>query len=210
MNRDNSKNSIKFDKNDLISIPNIVTLVRLIILPFILVALVKENHLLAFLLFVFAGLTDILDGFLARALDQITETGKILDPVVDKLFFLMIAVFLLFYTSFPLWAFIVIIALEFAILLGAYHTIINYHFIPVSNFYGKTAAFFISAAFYMYMLNLDFFDINIINDISLKYLTLILGVIFLLITVISYYLVVKKKIKKIVNGKNLSPKREDT
>lgn len=195
MSKDGSRKSIKFDKNDLITIPNIVTLLRLIILPFILIALVRDDRLLAFILFGIAGFTDILDGFLARKLNQISQTGKILDPVVDKLFFLMIAVFLLYYCTFPLWAFIAIILIEFAILLGAYITIIKYHFIPVSNYYGKTAAFFLSLSFFMYILNLDFFNINIFYNISLKYLTLILGVIFLFITVISYYLLVKKKIK---------------
>ena len=189
--------SVSFKKDDILTVPNIVTLIRLIILPFILIALVKGNRWLAFILFAFAGFTDILDGFLARKLDQITKTGKIMDPVVDKLFFLMIVVFLLYYSSFPLWAFIAIIIMEFLILLGASITIIKYHFIPVSNYSGKTAAFFLSATFYMYMLDLEFFKTLIIDDISLKYLTLIVGVFFLFVSIISYLLVVKKKIDQL-------------
>jgi len=71
MSKNHPKKSLHFNRDDLVTIPNIVTLLRLIILPFILVALVKENHLLAFLLFAFAGFTDVLDGFLARKLNKI-------------------------------------------------------------------------------------------------------------------------------------------
>lgn len=199
MRKKSHPKSIDLNKDEIITIPNVVTLVRLIILPFILVALVKENNVTAFLLFAIAGFTDVLDGFLARKLNQISEMGKILDPVIDKIFFLMIAVFLLYYSNFPLWAFLAIIVIEFLILLGGYIAIIKYHFIPVSNYYGKIAAFFLSLTFFMYILDLDLFKSIVFLGISLKYLTLILGVLFLLFALISYYITATKKIEMKVN-----------
>ena len=71
--------------NPLRSAPNLLTLMRICLAPF-LVAAILENHFeIGFILFVVAGLTDALDGTLARVLKQRTVLGQYLDPVADKL-----------------------------------------------------------------------------------------------------------------------------
>lgn len=70
------------------NVPNILTLLRLFLIPtFALIFVLpwRFAHLVATGIFVFAGLTDWLDGYLARNLNQITRLGAFLDPVVDKL-----------------------------------------------------------------------------------------------------------------------------
>jgi cardiolipin synthase len=65
--------------------PNLLTLLRICLAPFLVVTILEGRFTLSFVLFVVAGLTDALDGALARALKQRTMLGQYLDPVADKL-----------------------------------------------------------------------------------------------------------------------------
>jgi cardiolipin synthase len=71
--------------NPLRSAPNMLTLMRMCMAPFLVAAILEGHFLLSFILFVVAGLTDALDGLLARALKQRSVLGHYLDPVADKL-----------------------------------------------------------------------------------------------------------------------------
>ncbi len=65
--------------------PNLLTLLRICLAPFLVAAILEGRYALSFWLFVAAGLTDALDGLLARLLKQRTQLGEYLDPVADKL-----------------------------------------------------------------------------------------------------------------------------
>ena len=69
----------------LLTYPNQLTLLRMMFLPFIVINLVSGHYLWALILFVIAGLSDGLDGLLARLLKQQTLLGQYLDPIADKL-----------------------------------------------------------------------------------------------------------------------------
>jgi cardiolipin synthase (CMP-forming) len=71
--------------NPLRSAPNLLTLMRICLAPFLVAAILEGHFLLSFILFVAAGLTDALDGLLARLLKQRSMLGQYLDPVADKL-----------------------------------------------------------------------------------------------------------------------------
>jgi cardiolipin synthase len=71
--------------NPLRSAPNLLTLMRICLAPFLVAAILEGHFLLSFILFVAAGLTDGLDGLLARVLKQRSVLGHYLDPVADKL-----------------------------------------------------------------------------------------------------------------------------
>ncbi len=71
--------------NPLRSAPNLLTLMRICMAPFLVAAILEGHFLLSFILFVAAGLTDGLDGLLARVLKQRSVLGHYLDPVADKL-----------------------------------------------------------------------------------------------------------------------------
>ncbi|MEA3470793.1 MAG: CDP-alcohol phosphatidyltransferase family protein, partial [Thermodesulfobacteriota bacterium] len=66
------------------NIPNLLTLLRIMLVPVIVIMLMRESFLWALILFVVAGITDGLDGFLARVLKQQTALGSYLDPLADK------------------------------------------------------------------------------------------------------------------------------
>ena len=78
------------------SAPNLLTLPRLIFVPFVVVAIQQQKYAWALAIFVVAGITDLLDGLLARVLKQKTTLGQYLDPIADKLLlstmFLMLSI----------------------------------------------------------------------------------------------------------------------
>ena len=189
-----------FDPKTVITIPNIVTLMRLIILPFVLVSLNKEQNVQAFILILIAGFTDVLDGFLAKILHQATTIGKILDPIVDKIFVVTILIYLYVYRSFPVWGFYIIIALELLIIIGGYWLIMKHHKIPSSNIPGKIAVIFVSLATYLYVIDLDTINNLFIIGINIKILTVLIGVILLGIATVRYGIISKREILK--NKKN--------
>ncbi len=69
----------------IINLPNGLTILRLLLTPMIVLLLLREDFSWAFVVFLIAGITDGLDGFLARSLREGTEFGRMLDPVADKL-----------------------------------------------------------------------------------------------------------------------------
>ena len=71
--------------SQLLTAPNQLTLLRMLFLPFIVISLVDRHYPMALTLFVLAGLSDGLDGLLARRLHQQTLLGQYLDPIADKL-----------------------------------------------------------------------------------------------------------------------------
>ena len=71
--------------NPLRTAPNLLTLLRICLAPFLVAAILERRFTLGFILFVVAGLTDALDGALARMLKQRSRLGQYLDPVADKL-----------------------------------------------------------------------------------------------------------------------------
>ncbi len=185
-----------FDPKTVITIPNIVTMIRLLILPFVLVALNKGQNVQAFILILVAGFTDVLDGFLAKILHQATTIGKILDPLVDKIFIVSILIYLYIYRNFPSWAFYLIIALELLILIGGYWLIMKHHKIPSSNIPGKIAVIFVSLATYLYVIDLESINNFFIIGINIKILTVLVGVILLGIATVRYGIISNKEISK--------------
>lgn len=79
----------KFTKSDLIKIPNILCYIRFLLIPFFVIlyirAVTPTDYLKAGVIVFVSGLTDFLDGFIARKFNMITEFGKLIDPLADKL-----------------------------------------------------------------------------------------------------------------------------
>ena len=79
----------KFSKKDLWQIPNILCYIRFMLIPVFVVLYIKaeypKEYLRAAAVVLISGITDFLDGFIARKFDMITELGKLIDPVADKL-----------------------------------------------------------------------------------------------------------------------------
>ncbi|OEF99802.1 CDP-diacylglycerol--glycerol-3-phosphate 3-phosphatidyltransferase [Vulcanibacillus modesticaldus] len=84
------------------NLPNILTISRFFLIPiFLFVFFFLEYEIVAFVVFLLAGLTDIVDGYIARKYDLVTEMGKLLDPLADKLMMLTAIISLLIVGKIP-------------------------------------------------------------------------------------------------------------
>lgn len=102
----------------MLNLPNFLTLIRIVAIPFFLVLLSAEFYLEALILLVAGGLTDVLDGALARLRNQQTPLGAYLDPIADKLLLISSFVMLGLHEVIPAWVVIVVVSRDFIILFG--------------------------------------------------------------------------------------------
>lgn len=100
-----------------LTIPNLLTLVRILLTPFILVELARGNYLVGGWTFGAAAWTDVLDGYLARRLGGQTKVGQYLDPIADKLLLTCIYVGLAVGGAVPAWIVVLIVSRDLWILL---------------------------------------------------------------------------------------------
>jgi cardiolipin synthase len=101
-----------------LSLPNLITMARILCVPLI-VWLITANHTLpAFLLFVAAGVSDAVDGFLAKRFNMSSELGAILDPLADKALIVSIYVALGFTEGLPRWVVILVVSRDILIVGG--------------------------------------------------------------------------------------------
>lgn len=103
-------------------IANQITIFRIFLIPVFIILIGYNKPLYALLVFIIAGITDAIDGFVARKFNQITTLGKILDPIADKA--LLISSFIFIYNSslpvrFPYWFVVIVISRDVYILLGS-------------------------------------------------------------------------------------------
>lgn len=101
-------------------IANYITLLRLLSIPAIAYYYLKGQYDIALYLLIFAGFSDLLDGFLARALEQRTKLGAILDPLADKSLMLVCFALLVYSQQIPLWLMLLVIGRDFYIVLGVW------------------------------------------------------------------------------------------
>lgn len=106
-----------------------------------------------------AVVTDWLDGYFARKLNQITELGKILDPIADKVAIGVIGVILTVQGRFPLWLFSAIVVRDLLILTGGIYLKNKYHLVLQSNWMGKWTVFFIALSLLLTVLNNPSLDV---------------------------------------------------
>ncbi len=137
-------------------IPNILSVIR-IILVFVFVGLFfcdyPENTVWALFVFILAGATDVVDGFLARRFKWITNIGKVLDPLADKLMQCTVLICLSIKALIPLWLAAFYILKELLMGLGGLFVFKRKDVIVVSNKYGKAAV----CVFYAAVFSIIFF-----------------------------------------------------
>ena len=114
------------DSRQIYTVPNLITLIRLMMVPLAFSVLIGGKHdLLAFALFATAGASDFLDGQIARRTNQVSELGKLIDPFVDRFLIAAGLIGLYFVGRLPLWILVLLILRDVILLLG---TIPLHHF----------------------------------------------------------------------------------
>jgi|YelNatPaOPRAMG01_1025707.scaffolds.fasta_scaffold00488_31 cardiolipin synthase len=100
------------------TLPNIITGLRILLLPLFIVFLVQAELFSAFLVFIIAGITDALDGFIARHYGQTSQLGAYLDPLADKLLLSSAFLLLTLKNFVPPWVCVLIVLRDIMILIG--------------------------------------------------------------------------------------------
>src|SRR5438067_11429540 len=101
-----------------LNVPNVLTVVRILLVPVLVVALVGKTaggDLLAAIVFAIASLTDAIDGYLARSRNWVTTFGKLMDPIADKLLIVAALIALVSLSRLAPWVAMVIISREIAV-----------------------------------------------------------------------------------------------
>ena len=131
-------------------IPNILTGLRLVCVPaFILLYIYGANYgntqmtVWAILIFIFASLTDILDGYLARKYNAVSKFGIVCDPLADKLLQISAMFCVCYLGRFPVWALVIVMMKEGVMVCGATFLVFHKEYV-MANKFGKIATLIIA------------------------------------------------------------------
>ena len=166
------------------NLPNKITMLRVIMIPFfaffMLTDMVEGSKYIAVAIFIVASLTDTLDGFIARKYNLVSNFGKFMDPLADKL---LVSTALICFVSIPdnpmpVWGVIVIISREF-IISGFRLVAANEGIVLAASWWGKFKTAFQMIMCLLLIINLDYAAINIIEQVFI-YASLALSLISLI------------------------------
>ncbi len=149
------------------NLPNAFSLLRLILALPTSIAVWHHQTYLAVSLGVFAMLTDYLDGYFARKYNQISEIGKILDPLADKVMVISLILILAIQERIPLWITVMIFSRDILIMLGGIYLKKKLGYVVPSNKTGKWTVLFIALYIIYKTLDFTFFENYIIAFIAL-------------------------------------------
>lgn len=136
-------------------IPNILTIFRFILIPVILLYIFTGNYLLGFIFFTISGLTDVLDGFIARKFNLISNFGKLMDPLADKLTQIAVLTSLVTLEIIPVWILIIVVIKELVMVIGA-SFLYGKDVVVYSKWYGKLATVLFFIAIIVSLINKQF------------------------------------------------------
>ncbi len=126
----------------MLNLPNMITIVRFFLVPLFLVTFWSPSSsriLLSMGVVAIAGITDIVDGYVARKYNQVTPLGKILDPVADKLVIITVMISLFLEGKFPLWLVVLVLFKEMVLVFGGIFLVLKEKFEISASIYGKAA-----------------------------------------------------------------------
>ncbi len=148
-------------KNCCKHIPNALTILRFILIPFIVYYITKDQYIEAFIFLTISGLTDVLDGCIARKFNFITNFGKLIDPLADKATQIAILVTLSLKDIIPIWILVIVFLKEFAMISGA-SFLYGKELVVSSKWFGKLATIL------FYLAIVSSFAIKYWNTIALE------------------------------------------
>ena len=182
------------------TIPNVLTIIRIILIPVFVVLFFKGEKIAALCVFCAASLTDMLDGYLARKLNQITDFGKLFDPLADKLMVLTAMVCQTFWGPLPLVAVIIVALKELVMVLGGVF-MLSKDVVVYSNYFGKAAQVGFIASLILSFFHERFVEGNVMlrgmtPDIILLWITVALAVVAMVIYATGAIKTINKKEEK--------------
>jgi len=178
----------------LLNLPNVLTILRFFLIPLFVLAFfssLRYNYLIAIGVFLLSGLTDVLDGFIARRCNMVTEFGKLFDPLADKLMILTVLWCLAYKGYIPSIIFYIVLFKELFMIVGSVILYGKIKIVVSANIYGKIA----TVLFYIAI-------ISLLLNMKISLYILVIAVVFAIFALIVYtvkYLSEYKKLKSTSN-----------
>ncbi|HAL63244.1 MAG: CDP-alcohol phosphatidyltransferase family protein [Firmicutes bacterium] len=156
-----------FTKKNILTIPNLLSLLRILMIPIIVwLYISKQNYRAATAVIILSGLTDVADGIIARKFNMVSDFGKILDPIADKLTQGTLIISLSLKYPKMIWLIALFTAKEFIMALLGYITIRNTDSVNSAKWYGKLSTFVLYASMILMVLIPDL-PTSIVNTLIL-------------------------------------------
>ena len=176
---------------DIWNVPNVLTMLRLALIPVFVVLFCTGRDKWALITFIVASVTDFLDGYIARKHNLITAFGKLMDPLADKV---MVVTALLCQTitgNFPVVAFIIVMLKELMMIFGGAF-MLKRDIVVYSNMLGKTAQVAFIAALVLCFWHRELAAVNVPVDVWVLWIAVALA----LAAMIDYAIGAVKKLKQ--------------
>ncbi len=174
------------------NIPNLLSIFRLVLVPvFTYEFLANDNFVLAGVLLLVSGITDCLDGWIARKFNMITNLGKILDPLADKLTQIMTVLCLAIKGLHMMWIlFAVLVIKDLIMLIGGITIYRKKEFVVSSNWYGKIA----TIVFYVAVISMSLFN-SVLDATAKNVITglIIFALVLAFVGYVSYFFSIRAK-----------------
>jgi CDP-diacylglycerol--glycerol-3-phosphate 3-phosphatidyltransferase len=177
-------------KKEFLYISNQVSVLRvLLVIPliFLLINQNSSNTIIIAAILVAMYISDLLDGYLARKLNQVSELGKIIDPLADKIAVVSIVIILFLQGRVETWFFIVVIARDLLILLFGLYLKSKNKIVLMSNYPGKIAVFSIGIIILLTVFNTGSYELLQIVISYLYYISVILIIYSLYLYLMRFY-----------------------
>ena len=186
-------------------IPNILSSIRLVLVIAFAIVFLNGYLIAAVIIFLVAGATDIVDGYLARRNNWISDVGKILDPLADKSMQCTALVCLCLAGFIPVWLIIPFVVKEIVQLIFGFLMLKRRSVVVVSSWFGKLAV----CVFYAAIVALIAMHDNVLADPANAFITYIIGSVALAFTLFAFVMYFRKYIHDHGNG-NSKAKTGDT
>jgi len=168
------------------NIPNILTIIRIILVPVFIFAFFFISKWVALCVFILAGISDLLDGYIARKYNLVTELGTLLDPFADKLMLISVLISFTIADYIPVFMLVIMVIKELFMICAAAKLYFKKEKIVIpANKFGKTSTVLFYIASFIIIFNIN----AILNDVLMA-----LVIISTILAFFSYYKIVKDKI----------------
>lgn len=125
----------------ILTVPNLLSLLRILVLPYVYVLLIDERWMTAFWWLAIFAASDWFDGYIARRFDQVSRFGQIFDPVSDRLLFLVVGIAMIVSGLVPWWVIAVLLARDLFVVAGGLVLVVRKVPPPPVTKIGKAATF---------------------------------------------------------------------
>ena len=183
---------------DFVTIPNLLTYLRILLIAPFVISFIKEQYILAMVFLGISALSDCCDGYIARRFNQITALGKMLDPVADKLTLLAVMVCITIMTPQVLPLMVILIIKDVSMLIGGTILLKKGLNPPAAKWYGKlgTIMFYGSVIIIVFLKAVFKIEIPVLDIILLS------ATAFVMIFALVKYFLIYKSLLREKNNKN--------